>query len=453
MGQAVFRGEPIYANTFVTYTPLGALASAASMGVGAWVGVPTYLAPRYLAVMLGVLSVLLVSVVSRRATGSPWAGLIAGLVLAGFYRLAASYLSTLQPKHLVIFFALLAAALCQRRRWGLTGFAAGCAVSSYQPALWVPLSFGVIACWNGLRNGVRGPVIYTVGLFVGILPVALYLAATDGWADFWFRTVVIPAEARVSRMGASPGHWIDVLIRSYHTDLPFLVAGAAGWVGFGAQSALRGGRRGLDRWLCPESAGMPLLAALCCLSAMLEFQGPPDAYPLLPLAAFWSAWLVASFRPSDRRPIDRRLAAVVGAAAVLIVALLGFRDFAKPTRGFTLTQQLELVRRVWGPPGSTVVALFAEEIYVLSERRSPYPFLRLPRIFVPHLPHVGLRDCREVAQRIADTHPRAVALRISPMRRGCESSVARLLDERGYNRTRQLTFLIYWAPDVPPEFE
>lgn len=110
MGQAVLRGEPIYANTFVTYTPLGALASAASMQVGTWAGIPTYLAPRYLAVALGVLSVLLVNVVTRRATGSPWAGLMAGLVLAGFQRLAASYLSTLQPKHLVIFLLLLAAA-------------------------------------------------------------------------------------------------------------------------------------------------------------------------------------------------------------------------------------------------------------------------------------------------------------------------------------------------------
>ena len=121
MGQAIFRGEPIYATTFVTYTPFGAMASAASMLVGSWVGLPTYLAPRYLAVALGVGSVLLVNIVTRRATGSPLAGLVAGLVLAGFPRLAASSLSTLQPKHLVIFFALLAAAACQRRRWGMSG--------------------------------------------------------------------------------------------------------------------------------------------------------------------------------------------------------------------------------------------------------------------------------------------------------------------------------------------
>lgn len=333
-------------------------------------------------------------------------------------------------------------------------------MSSYQPALWVPLGFGVIACWNAIRGGIRGPVLYTIGLAVGMLPIPIYLAATDGWADFWLRTVLIPLAARGPQMGASSGHWIDVLLRSYRTDVPFFVAAAVGWIGFCAQSALRGGRRVLDRWLCPESAGMPLLAALGCFSAMLEFQGPPDAYPLLPLAAFWSAWLVngvagfsASFGRKGRQPIHRRWIATSGALAVLIIGFLAFRDFARPTRGFTLSQQLELVRKVWGPPGETVVALFAEEIYVLAERRSPYPFLRLPRIFVPYLPHVGLRDCRDVALRIANQHPRAVALRIFPILRGCEFTVGRLLDERGYHRTRQLTFLIYWAPGVSPELE
>ena len=49
LGQAILRGEPISANSFLGYPPLGPLLSAASMEIGRWFGVPTYLAPRYLA--------------------------------------------------------------------------------------------------------------------------------------------------------------------------------------------------------------------------------------------------------------------------------------------------------------------------------------------------------------------------------------------------------------------
>ena len=66
MGQAILRGEPIYATTFFGYPPLPMLLSAASMWLGSGFDLPTYLAPRYAGVLVAVLSVCTLYVVASR---------------------------------------------------------------------------------------------------------------------------------------------------------------------------------------------------------------------------------------------------------------------------------------------------------------------------------------------------------------------------------------------------
>ncbi len=126
LGQAVLRGEPIYATTFMGYPPLGMLLSGAAMWVGRCFELPSYLAPRYAAVAVGALCSVLVYALTRRATGSAWAGLLAGVALASFDRWGLSVLSTLEPKHLVVLFAWPRVSRCRRdagfsqgsqRRW------------------------------------------------------------------------------------------------------------------------------------------------------------------------------------------------------------------------------------------------------------------------------------------------------------------------------------------------
>ena len=46
MGQAVLRGEPYYQTTFMGYPPVGALLAAASMYLGGWFDLPTYVLAR-----------------------------------------------------------------------------------------------------------------------------------------------------------------------------------------------------------------------------------------------------------------------------------------------------------------------------------------------------------------------------------------------------------------------
>lgn len=453
MAQALLRGEALYSQTMYAYPPLGPMVSAASMAVGEPFGMATYLAPRFLAVGLGIVAEIAVYAVVRRATGSGWAGLVAALALAGSQRLSVSYLSTLQPKHLVVVFTLLGCAACQRRRWGIAGFLGGLIVSSYLPALLVAAGFGVVAGWTLLRERSAVPLRYAAGFVIGLFPALVYLVATDGMDGFWLRAIDAPSAARLTRVGATPGHWIDVLVRRYAADLWFLSAGALGCVGFSVQSWLRRRRRALDVWLSPEFGAMPALAVLWSLSATLEFQGHPDAYPLLPVAAFWAGWLAHQLTTHSfvqevfRTRLQRRGRNALAASSLAIVAIVSFHDVPGHERTYGLTQQLELVRGIWDAEGVTprsVVASSAEEVYALAERPSPYPFLRLPALLLPYLHHVGIDGCAGVLKSIRGQRPRVVVLRIRPSAGGCEPRIAKLLGQTGYTRApKQLGLFVF----------
>jgi hypothetical protein len=420
LGQAVLRGDPLYSHTFHVYPPLGALILAGVMAIGGWLDVPTYLSPRVAAVACGVAGAVLVYLVVRRATANPWAGLVAGIALAGFHRLATSSLSTLEPKHLVILFTLAAAAACQRGRWRLTGCAAAFAATTYQPALLTPIALAALAWHSGRSRRDRSLGAYVVGFGIGLLPSALYLTATGGWADFWVRAVVLISAAHLPSVGESPAHVLNIVRNHYASDLPFFLVAVVGWIVF-AVTSVRGGHRDLVRaWLGSQTAGMPLLAVL---------------------------WSVAA---RGRPPPSSALRIGVGAAALLLAIFVAFRDVPGVPRAHTLSRQLAEVERITAQSGDSVMAFSAEEIYVLSERRSPLPFLRLPDIFVRFLPEAGFLDCLAVAQRVVAERPRAVVFR-ARRNDGCEPRIAAALVANDYElEERALRLRVFWRDGAPP---
>jgi hypothetical protein len=133
-GQAVLRGESIYAVDFMGYPPIGPLLSAAAMALGRLVDLPTYLAPRYAALGVALLCVVCVHSVTRRATASAWAGVAAGVMMVGFERWAWSSFATLEPKHLLVLVSLAASLALQAGRAGLAGAAGALAVGCYHPS-------------------------------------------------------------------------------------------------------------------------------------------------------------------------------------------------------------------------------------------------------------------------------------------------------------------------------
>ncbi len=442
IGQAVLRGEPYYSTTFMGYPPLGALLSAASMWVGEWFGVPTYLAPRYLGVAVGTASVALTYVFTRTATGSAWPGILAGIVLAGFAQLGGLTVSNLEPKSLVILFTLVAGVALQRRWWGWAGVAAGLAATCWQPAGLIPVACVAVVLWGGRPRSWAAMSRCVAGGILASVPSVLYLTRTQSWQDFWQRSVVLPAASQLPRAGSSPLYWLDQVHVFFPTEIIFLYVATAGFVWFTLQ-ALRGGIRSLvSSWLDPRLGGVPLLTLAWAGFNSVEFGVAPDLLPMLPLAAFWVGWIAhrAVEAIAAARALRPRVARAVSHAAIaslLVCApIYAFTDAFRYYPAITLSEQLALVRRITAPAGKDglVMAVRAEEVYVLGERRSPNRFLRLDRPFVSFLHLIDPRGCGGVVDEVLARRPAVVVMRLRRYASRCEEHLKRRLLDNHYER-------------------
>ncbi|MEE9606161.1 MAG: hypothetical protein V3U03_00370, partial [Myxococcota bacterium] len=420
------------------YPPLPMLVSAASMWLGSGFDVPTYLAPRYAGMLVAVLSVCALYGVTRWATASATAGFLAGLVMIGFSQFAAASISNLEPKMLVAFFMLLAGAALQRRRWWAAGVASALAATCYWPALLVGVAAFVVSVRGGRRRRIHGVREFAAGALLGVLPVVIYLTATDAWADFWQRVEMVAALRTVGAR-LQPLAWLGVIDRHAANERVFYAAAAIGFSAFAIRSLRGGPAAGFRAWLHPRLAGVPVATALWIAYACVDSQGGPDLLPLQPLVAFWAAWgasrligLMVSYRRAvGWRASGAQLALLLFAAVGVATAAYGFGDAFLYRPAMTLRQQEDFVRDLTARAGTPdrVWSFSAEEVYVLAERRAPLP----PRIalYTPFLSLVRPGGCGEIVREVVDSNPGAVVIHGGVLR-NCMRSLHSTLVRRGY---------------------
>ena len=80
------------------------------------------------------------------------------------------------------------------------------------------------------------------------------------------------------------------------------------------------------------------------------------------------------------------------------------------------------------------MAVHAEEVYVLGERRSPNRFLRLDRAFVLFLDMTDPRGCRGAADEVLARRPAVVVTRSSRYATGCQRNLEQRLLDSHYER-------------------
>lgn len=433
LGQAILRGEPIYANSFFGYPPLTPLLSAGAMWIGRQLGVASYLAPRFAGIAVYVGCVLLSYTIARRATASAGAGALAGVVMAGFALFGALSVANLEPKILLIFFSLAASTALQHGRWGLAGLACGLAGMCWQPAILVAAAIFASLFWGAGPRRARAVALYALGMAAALLPAAAYLWASDGFGDFWQRAIVLPATVQGS--GPPSGSWWLTVARFYWpSDRPFLMAAAAGFALFALRAARQGPRALAAAFCSPSLAAMPLLAPLWVSWNTFDFQGPPDLLPLLTVVPFWTAWLAHElFRLLERWPkVGRPVAALLG----IVIAGHALGDVLLHRPGITLTQEREILAEILSPvlPGEEIVSFDAPELYVLSERPSPMGFLDLNAGFVQAMQHAYPDGCQGVRRRLEMLRARVVVILDHPFPSRCVRTIGRELTGRRYRK-------------------
>jgi hypothetical protein len=451
LGQALLRGEPIYARTFMGYPPVGPLLSALSMWVGSLVGVPTWLAPRFAGIALLVASVVALQHLVTRATARPAAGVLAGIVLASFGALTVVSAQNLEPKGLVLAATIAAGLALQRRRFATTGFAAGLAAMCWQPGVLVPVAFLLPVLRETWLRGRKPLLRYVGGGLAAGLPAAFYITATNTWREFLERSVGIPLAAQVQEFGTRPGHWLETVRVHYGTDELFFAAAALGLAGFSVRSLRRGHRA--RTWLHPRMGAFPVLAPLLVAAYTTDSQGPLDLVPVLPVVAFFCGWLLhAMLGALGRRwPEARALRRGVAAAVIAAAASYGAADAWLWRPLTTLQKQREVVREILQgtTPDDLVVSFEATGLYALSERPAPLPLLSLNKYFVHFTGLVGHPSCEALLSDLLEQEPRVVVYREWAWQSGCVRALDARLQELGY-RPRLVKFAEPIHSRLPP---
>ncbi len=434
VGQAMLRGEPYYQTTFMGYPPLGAMLSAAAMWVGQWFDIPTYLAPRYLSVLAAALTVALLGLVARRALRNPWAGVFAGILLAGSSTFGEYTVGTLEPKALVNLFTLFAALALQHRRWTLAGLAAGLAAMCFQPAVFVVAAAFVVTLWGAKARPWKATFGFAGGVAIAVLPSLLYIVETASLWDYWQRAVVLPAADQLPDSGWrwDPFLW-QYSGRLERSEAIVAICADAGFVLFAIGSARWKVRAVARGWLHPRAGGMPLFTLVWAGFAVLAGQGEPDLIQLVPLRAFWAAWLasrtVGAVQRLGRRwatPV-RIFSGLLGAVTASFVLVDGGRHWWRPTLADQETSVSKLTAAA-GPDG--VISCFgAEWIYVVSERRSHNPFLRMNRKLAPFLKWVEPGGCNALLERLEAEQPAVVVIAMNRAS-NCMKRIPKLLYRR-----------------------
>ena len=205
-------------------------------------------------------------------------------------------------------------------------------------------------------------------------------------------------------------------------------------------------RRVLDRWLDPRLAGLPALSLGWLAYSLIDFDHWPDMIPLSPLVAFWAAWLIhrVSRWIEHRSPIRTRpqkiAARALEALAYSALALYAVIDAFTFRMPLTLSEQVQRVDEITADigEGEVVFATNMEEVYVLSERASPLPALRLPlKRFID--PERELQSCAQITAWLDRLQPAVVVTNQVERPLECPETGERLI-QRGYEeRSVQFT--------------
>lgn len=383
-GQQLAEGVPPYASILDAKTPLASFVAGGSVAVGRAIGIDDLIAIRVVFFAIATLTVVAVFVAAALLFQSVAAGFAAGIAFLTFKGFAVDALGGPNAKTPGVLFAAVTTALLVHRQWFLAGICASLALLVWQPlavyALVVVISALVL---SERSNRWRSVAKATVGLAIpGIITLA-YFSVAGALGPLIENAVLIPTVGRPPAEG-------DIVSRIVHIGA--IVAGHYGfgglvvWGGLASIALLVALR--LWRLRSDGVAALvdPVLVVvgvpLACIAAMslVDFQGYPDVYPLLPYAAFGIGGVVAAglaWLDRGTRSITKRVAAIALLGAV-VAATWAMYSAPRP-EGTALRRQRAAVTRAERllRPGDVVRVLGNPAPLVLMGRRNPSPAIYL----------------------------------------------------------------------------
>jgi 4-amino-4-deoxy-L-arabinose transferase-like glycosyltransferase len=363
---------------------VGGAGVAVARAFGASDAVRDLHAMRAVFFLFACLAVVAVYLLATWLFESPLAGLAGAVTFASFKGFALDAPGGPDAKTPGIFFAVLALALVVRRSYFWAAFVGSLAFLVWQPLLIYPaIAVGVAALTAEAGRRWASSARALAGATIPVVATAAYLLAARAFDDFVDGAFVFPV-TDLRRVNES---LTERFARIWHTvNDSYHETAVLFWLGLAMLLALlvvRVVRRRSDllSLVHDDPYVNVVLASFLPVAAysVIDFQGYPDAYPLLPYAALGIAAGVALLGGLARERLRAVAAGGVAAGVVALVALSWVWYSGDRSRERGLQRQVGIAaefQRVL-EPDDTVYALGNAMPLVMLQRRNPSPYIYL----------------------------------------------------------------------------
>lgn len=383
-GQQLTHGVAPYVSIFDPKTPLGTILAGVGVWVGNLVGALDLHAVRVVYFLFALLTVVAVYLLTSWLWRSPLAGVLAATVFAAFRGWALDALTGPNAKMPGIFFAVLSMALVVRRRWLWAGVTGGLAFLVWQPLLIYP-AMALVAATVTTAKGerVRAAGLTAVGAAVPVAATAVYFLLAGAFGDLVEAAFTFPATGLKRGRESEGGRLAHI---GWVIDHYYRFSGVLFWSGLALLLVVVVLHLVSHRARLREGLTHPLVLVVTTTFLVItvfsasDFQGYPDAYPLLPYAALGFGGATALV--AERLTVQRARRAALAVALAGVVALTSYSAFAfshhGSSHGGLVAQRRDActLTRVLGR-GGTLMSLGDPRPLVLTQRTNPNRFVYL----------------------------------------------------------------------------
>ena len=367
MSQVIFRDDPLYTATTFGYTPFSTIIVGLFMKLGRLASLNTIESARTIGILLYGITCGYFFVLCKTLFMEKNAPLIGCILFCGLGYLPILSGINAEPKLWVILFSILGIISFSKGNWLLCGLFFSLAAMSWHVAVISLFACAITLVWRS-RSISSSFLMLGLGIFLGTLPVLFYLYMSHGWLEFWQQAVLRKLIIEGKDLGESPFFWFT---RGSYPFLCEILHLFFGFLGFLTIIYYRLFVKAKLRTIFKDHTVVNLLINYTFLWALfnfIEFKGPQDLFPLLPLIIIFCTSFIINSKPK----VLNRFRSIIFMTFLIIYSYFDAVVYDLP---FTYQEEKEVIMNLESQYGNPFVIGF-ETFYTILEKPMPTKFMR-----------------------------------------------------------------------------
>ena len=397
MSQVIYRGENIYEVTTFGYTPLAQLIAGSIMRIVELftVTVDTILISRILGILLYAACCSAFLALARNIFKNIQVSFIISIFFTGISFLQYISATNLEPKILAMFFEIMAIIGIMKSRYLFAGVFFALAAMCWQPMVincfavtgFILLNQQIISC-----KAIQFIKLLS-GVLIGTLPIVFYIILTGQLQDFWFQAVMRKIGQEGSELFDDPLRWLFISIYPTYINEAFIfVLSSMGFLIISYKSTINMLK---GKWASIKDPVKLffILTVFWSLFNTLEFQGPLDLLPMIPILLIWAGYFI-SYLTARFPSINSKWMLI----PAILYALLN--TFSYQYSG-TYSEQKEFINQI-APDDQKILPFSFEEYAVIKEIPLPSRLMRFEKYEDFIIDRIYERGCLDVIDQLRE---------------------------------------------------